>query len=188
MCHSVNYIFWNQCSLFPISRNVFTPRNVENTPHSFSIKYEVYGFLFVSSYLNKFWGFFCLYRVQYHVIFECDMSRVHSEMMMVMMMMRMMMMMIMMMMMMMMMMKMSSKWKHLCFSDWHGHDRFVWWLGASSAKSHYKSLWWHTVFLLYFRNAVILMVYGSLFISGSEWLLISLSIYIYILMRWYLNK
>ena len=33
----------NQCSVVPISRGVFTPKNVENTPHSFSINCEVYG-------------------------------------------------------------------------------------------------------------------------------------------------
>ena len=69
---------------------VFTPKNVENTPHRFSIKCEVYGFLFVSSYLSKFWAFFLLYRAQYRVIFDCDMSRVYSEMMVVVVMMMMM--------------------------------------------------------------------------------------------------
>ena len=43
--------------------------------------------------LNKFWVFFLLYRVQYRVIFDCNTSRVYSEIMIMMLLLLMMMMM-----------------------------------------------------------------------------------------------
>ena len=74
----VNYTFLNQCSVLLISCDVFTPNNAGNTLLIVSLSARYMGVFFI--HIVAFFAIF-FYCIMFNiVIFDCDMSRVYSEM------------------------------------------------------------------------------------------------------------